>query len=165
MAVAVSAADVLDPDSDLRQVAGAASETDVLVARVDRPATTRVPFASDAPDYDAEDRADDDTGLQGGFTVPLPAPAHLHLHHLGLRWQVGEADEQDLVAALSELIGFDPDDEVFCVAPATGPDVADLEQTAVERAVRRVARVYGLPVLRYRRTPEGAGIGMAEPAV
>jgi hypothetical protein len=64
---------------------------------------------------------------------------------------VQEADEPDLVAALSELIGFDPEDQVFCVAPAATGGVPDPEAEALDRAVRRVARVYGLPVLHYRR--------------
>lgn len=199
VAVAVSAADVLHPQSGLRQVAAAAGETDVLVARVAAPETARLPLPADAPDYpddevgqdgpaqadDALDGALDDTvddtvdELLAGFTVPLPGagdpgtdgshlPASLHLHHLNLRWRVQEADEPDLVAALSELIGFDPDDQVFCVAPSTGPDGRpDPELTAVDRAVRRVAQVYGLPVLHYRRIPDelDPGVLPAHPEV
>ncbi len=107
------------------------------------------------------------TTLLAGFSVPLPAggyvadtvlPASLHLHRLDLPWRVQEADEPDLVAALSELIGFDPEDQVFCVAPAAGTGtVRDPEEVALDRAVRRVARVYGLPVLHYRRASGDAG--------
>ena len=186
VAVAVSAVDVLDPDSDLRQVAAAAGEIDVLVARVDDPGTSRLPLPIDALDY-ADDGVPpggpapaDDSGdeLLAGFTVALPGsgapdpvdphlPAGVHLHHLDLRWRVQEADEPDLVAALSELIGFDPDDQVFCVAPVTAPDGApDPEQSAVDHAVRRVAQVYGLPVLHYRRTTGGTQADVAvAPAV
>lgn len=177
VAVAVSAEDVRDPDSDLRQVAAAVGEMDVLVVRVDLPGTARTASPTDAPDYADEPAPDGPVPADGaveelpaGRTVALPAenpagpdrPATVHVHHLGLRWQVQEADEPDLVAALSELIGFDPDDRVFCVAPATGPDVAsDPEQRAVGRAVRRVARVYGLPVLHYRPVGRGTGDGLA----
>ncbi|MDQ4118872.1 MAG: hypothetical protein M3235_18195 [Actinomycetota bacterium] len=151
VAVAVSAVDVLHPDSDLRQVASAAGETDVLVARVDEPGAARLSLPTDARDY-----ADD------GGPADAQLPASLYLHHLDLRWRVQEADEPDLVAALSELIGFDPDDQVFCVAPATGPGgTPDPEQSAVDRAVRRVARVYGLPVLHYRRIADGTRTGVA----
>jgi hypothetical protein len=170
VAVAVSSADVLDPGSDLRQVAAAAGATDVLVARVDSPGPVRTPSPVDALDYpDQPDGPAVADELLAGFTVPLPVdevpaeaplPAGLHLHRLDLRWPVEEADEPDLVAALSELIGFDPEDQVFCVAPGDGPDGArDAEQSAVDRAVRRVARVYGLPVLHYRRVPSGAANG------
>ncbi|WP_132422800.1 hypothetical protein [Pseudonocardia endophytica] len=167
----MTAADVLDPGSDLRQVVAAAEEIDVLVARVDSPEPARTPSPADALDYpDEPDGYAVADELLAGFTVPLPAdevpavpllPAGLHLHRLDLRWPVQEADEPDLVAALSELIGFDPEDQVFCVAP--GPEGArDAEQAAVDRAVRRVARVYGLPVLHYRRVAGGAGEGGTE---
>lgn len=176
VAVAVSSDDVRNPDSDLRQVAAAADEIDVLVARVDDPGAARRALPADALDYVDETVDETVDELPAGYTVPLPAggpsdpdlPAGLHLHHLDLRWRVQEADEPDLVAALSELIGFDPDDQVFCVAPAAGPDGAsDPEQSAVGRAVRRVARVYGLPVLHYRPVAGGTGdgVGAVAPAV
>jgi hypothetical protein len=175
VAVAVSAEDVRDPDSDLRQIAAAAGEMDVLVVRVDLPGPARPASPADAPDYADEPLpdgpADETVGdLLAGLTVAVPAgdaaepdlPATVRLHHLDLRWRVQEADEPDLVAALSELVGFDPDDRVFCVAPAAGPDDAsDPEQRVVGRAVRRVARVYGLPVLHYRPVAGGAGDGLA----
>lgn len=175
VAVAVSAEDVRDPGSDLRQVAAAAGEMDVLVVRVDLPGPARTASPADALDYADEPLPDgpaDETveELLAGLTVAVPAgdaagpdlPATVHLHRLDLRWRVQEADEPDLVAALSELVGFDPDDRVFCVAPAAGPDGAsDPEQRVVGRAVRRVARVYGLPVLHYRPVAGGSGEGLA----
>jgi hypothetical protein len=57
-------------------------------------------------------------------------------------------DEDDLVAALSELVGFDPEQGVYCLAPAPSP--TDPARTAVDRAARRIALVYGIPLLRYR---------------
>ena len=48
------------------------------------------------------------------------------------------------MAALSELIGFDPGRGVYCLAPATPSD------GVLEQAAQRIARVYGLPLLRYR---------------
>lgn len=187
VAVAVTAADVLHPASDLRNVAGAGNEVDVLVARVDEPVPARLPLPLDALDYPDPRVPADGPGPVGaagavggvddvldGFTVPLPPgavarepdlPAGLFLHRLDLRWRVQDADEPDLVAALSELIGFDPEGEVFCVAPATAPDgAADPEEAAIGRAVARVARVYGLPVLHYRRIPDGAGTRLASAA-
>ncbi|OLM12676.1 hypothetical protein [Pseudonocardia sp. Ae505_Ps2] len=81
--------------------------------------------------------------------VMLPVE-RVRVHRLGLRWAVQDGDEADLVAALSELVGFDPDDDTWCVAPAAAGPVSDPEIEVVRRAVRRVARVYGLPVLPYR---------------
>jgi hypothetical protein len=52
------------------------------------------------------------------------------------------------VAALSELVGFDPEPGLYCLAPAAAP--ADSAPGVVERAVQRIARVYGIPLLRYR---------------
>ena len=75
----------------------------------------------------------------------LPA---LALHRLGLRAPLAPHAEDDLVAALSELVGFDPEQGVYCLAPAPAP--ADPARTAVDQAARRIALVYGIPLLRYR---------------
>ena len=66
----------------------------------------------------------------------------------GLRPPLGTAADGDLVAALSELVGFDPEPGVQCLAPVPLP--TDPARAAIERAVRRIAEVYGLPVQRYR---------------
>ena len=57
---------------------------------------------------------------------------------------LGVEVEDDLVAAMSELVGFDPGPGVYCLAPATPED------GVLDQAARRIARVYGLPLLRYR---------------
>jgi hypothetical protein len=49
---------------------------------------------------------------------------------------------------MSELVGFDPEPGLYCLAPAMAP--ADPARNVVERAVQRIARVYGVPLLRYR---------------
>lgn len=174
VAVALTDADALLPGSDLRHVADAATEVDVLVARNDPPG----PAPGTSP-MDAEDYPDDDLDIEGhevgggggaAVAVPLGSGAHgasageipewPRLHRLGLRWTVQDRDEPDLVAAMCELVGFDPDDRVSLLAPAAGPDpVSDPEVTVALRAVRRVARVYGLPVLQYRRLGAAAGAG------
>jgi len=70
------------------------------------------------------------------------------VHRLGLPGRVG-ADATDLlVAALSELVGFDPEPGVYVVAPQPAPN--DPERSAVVAAAQRIGRVYGLPMLRYR---------------
>lgn len=149
VAVAVTEAEVLRTESDLWHVAGAAGEVDVLIARQDPPAG---PIATDLPDDDEDDDGD---RVEGG--TPVAGGAGLRVHRLGLRWTVQDRDEPDLVAAMSELVGFDPEDQVFCVAPQSGPEpVTDPELVVVRRAVRRVARVYGLPVLHYRPVRDGA---------
>lgn len=166
VAVAVTDVDLLCADSDLRHVAGAAAEIDVLIARHDPvgPALGESPMeAEDYPDDDTsdDDTSDEDTGTPDGASDPATIvaapvggtlPAGMRLHRLGLRRAVRDGDEADLVAAMSELVGFDPDDRVFCVAPVAGPEpVVDTELAVLRRAIRRVARVYGLPVLPYRR--------------
>ena len=70
------------------------------------------------------------------------------LHHLGLPAPLSPLAEPDLVAALSELVGFDPEPGVYCLAPAPAP--ADVHRSALTSAARRIAQVYGLPLLRYR---------------
>jgi len=51
------------------------------------------------------------------------------------------------VAAISELVGFDPEPGVYCLAPVSAP--ADAARAVVNRAARRIAQVYGIPLLRY----------------
>ena len=53
----------------------------------------------------------------------------------------------DLIVALSELVGFDPEPGVHCLAPAFGSGGSD---SAVDRAVRQIVQVYGLSLQRYR---------------
>ncbi|WP_345379792.1 hypothetical protein [Pseudonocardia yuanmonensis] len=95
---------------------------------------------------DDEDDEDDEDGLPAA--VAALGLQDLHVHRLGLPGRIGPAAEDDLVAALSELVGFDPEPGVYCVAPLPSP--ADPERSAVVAAVQRVVRVYGLPMLRYR---------------
>ncbi|WP_224389662.1 hypothetical protein [Pseudonocardia sp. ICBG1293] len=131
----------------------------------DDPAPTRRPLTAAearellASEDDTDSDSDNDTGIGTGGVPTGSLPAErVRVHRLGLRWAVQDGDEADLVAALSELVGFDPDDDTWCVAPAASGPVADPEIEVVRRAVRRVARVYGLPVLPYRPAgpvPEG----------
>jgi hypothetical protein len=72
----------------------------------------------------------------------------VRVHRLGLSGPLGPPVEPDLVAALSELVGFDPEPGVYCLAPAPAP--GDPARTVINQAVQRIARVYGLPLLRYR---------------
>lgn len=158
--MALTAAESERAGGPLAALSGAAGETDLLVVR-DDPAPTRRPLTpAEARELlAAEDDLDDDTqngtgdgagdGTEAAPVVMLPVE-RVRVHRLGLRWAVQDGDEADLVAALSELVGFDPDGDTWCVAPAAAGPVSDPEIEVVRRAVRRVARVYGLPVLPYR---------------
>ncbi|NMH99599.1 hypothetical protein [Pseudonocardia acidicola] len=172
MAIAVSPMELLRPESDLARLITGAGQVDLLTACEDGPAGAERAVTSylDYPDYDydgGDDDGDDDDGDDGGpddlaGTPPvLPAPADdvlagvarldlpdLQLHRLGLRTPLGPDAEADLVAALSELIGFDPEPGVYCLAPVPAP--GDPSRSVIVRAAQRVAQVYGLPVLRYR---------------
>jgi hypothetical protein len=93
------------------------------------------------------DPSDDDEpdGSVAAEVARLDVP-ELHVHRLGLRSATGPAAEDDLVAALSELVGFDPDPGVYLL----GPSGSAPARAGVQRAVQRVARVYGIPLRRYR---------------
>ncbi len=137
VAVAVSSMELLRPESDLVRLVEGFPEVELLVAVDD------TPLGSD-PDDDDLDRAGDE--LRASIDrLDLPG---LRLHRLGLPDSVLPAAEDDLVAALSELIGFDPEPGVYCLAPA--PAAADPARGAVSRAAERIAQVYGIPLLRYR---------------
>ncbi|MCW0213143.1 MAG: hypothetical protein OJJ54_07275 [Pseudonocardia sp.] len=99
----------------------------------------------DEDDDDLYDEDDEDFVLAAVAELGLP---DLHLHRLGLSGRVSAAVEADLTAALSELVGFDPEPGVYLVAPTSSP--SDPERTTIVEIVNRLARVYGIPMLRYR---------------
>ena len=148
VAVSVDATELLRPASDLLRRAADAHYVDVLLAAELAPVASSPlgllggsaavdPF-DDGPDEGADDVV---AAVRGRLDVP-----ELHVHRLGLSGTTGPAAEDDLVAALSELVGFDPDPGVYLL----GPSGAAPARLGVQRAVQRVARVYGLPVLHYR---------------
>lgn len=127
VAVAVSSTELLRTGSDLtRQLAGAA-RADLLIVCGGRGSGERLRARVGA------------LGLAG-----------LRLHRLGLRAPLGRHVEGDIVAALSELVGFDPEPGVYCLAPV--PGAVDPAGPAVERAVRRIGCAYGIPLRRYTRS-------------
>jgi hypothetical protein len=175
VAVAVSPMELLRPESDLARLVADAGRVDLLIARDDAPpgAEAAVPAPQVSPeaastepsggvdlgdwaDLDDPDLLDDldgfdedeeeDDGLEAAVAA-LDLP-DLHLHRLGLPGRIGADAADVLVAALSELVGFDPESGVYCVAPLPAPN--DPERTAVVAAAQRIVRVYGLPLLRYR---------------
>jgi hypothetical protein len=174
VAVAVSPLELLRPGSDLARLLEHGDESDLLLACEDVPArgsgsalgrlarrdaaAAAEPlgeaFGLDDLDVDDLDGVDDDDldddpcADEVRATAALLDLGDLQLHRLGLRSPVGPAAEADLVAALSELVGFDPEPGVYCLAPAPAP--GDPARTVVARAAERIAQVYGLPLLRYR---------------
>ncbi|HEY0812879.1 MAG TPA: hypothetical protein VGE11_06320 [Pseudonocardia sp.] len=137
VAVAADAMELLRPGSDLVRLLESFGRADVLLAAED------VPAAVDEADPDDWTR---DRELVDEVRLAAAALRHpdLVVHRLGLEQPIGAGTEGELVAALSELIGFDPEPGVYCLAPA-GP--AD---DVIVQATQRVAQVYGLPLLRYR---------------
>jgi hypothetical protein len=142
VAVAVTAMELLRPESDLARAVAAFPHIDVLIIADDEPVSGSVVEALDGYGEGFDDgydelRADvDELGVPG-----------LHLHRLGLRQPLGPWADHDVVAAISELVGFDPEPGVYCLAPVPAP--ADAARAVVNRAARRIAQVYGIPLLRY----------------
>ena len=163
VAVAVSPMELLRPASDLARLVDGFSHVDLLLAAEDVSAavpcvlgvlgSTDVAEADDGPvggidldDYEDPDYEGLDDELRAGVArLGLPG---LHLHRLGLRLPLDPRAEGDLIAAMSELVGFDPEPGVYCLAPVPSP--ADPSRVAVDRAAQRIAQVYGIPLLRYR---------------
>jgi len=154
VAVALSAEELVRPGSDLARILRTYPSADLLVA-TDEPRLTpvRIPLpppvhVDDLPPVELDQHAAAEQELELPTSVlvaDLDVPG-LRVHRLALDLPLPAHAEDDLVAALSELVGFDPDPGVVCLAPA----VADAGPAAVGRAAQRVARVYGLPLLRFR---------------
>jgi hypothetical protein len=167
VAVAVTPMELLRPGSDLVRMIAGAGYVDLLLACEDEPVADPSPVCrlgrpwdpdgSDQPvparwtdDEYLEDEADDsdddvDDLLASANLLGLD---ELHLHRLALPAPLGAAAEPDLVAALSELVGFDPEPGVQVLAPSSLP--GDPQRAVIERAVLQIVQVYGLPLQRYR---------------
>ena len=135
VAVAPDAMELLRPGSDLARLLESFGRADVLLVAED------VPIAVD--DDDPDDWTNDGEAVD---EVRARAEALEHpdltVHRLGL--PISADAEDELVAAMSELVGFDPEPGVYCLVPATPAG------GVLERAAQRIAKVYGLPLLRYR---------------
>jgi len=159
VAVAASATELLRPRSDLARILESFDRVDLLlVADEDEHGggVVALPVAGvdvQSPEVDGEpddDEVDDDLDPaveieRAIATLGLP---QVRAHRLGLPAAFGREALADIVAALSELVGFDPEPGVYCLAPALAGDAAG---NTVTRAARRIAQVYGLPMLSYRR--------------
>lgn len=134
VAVTVSPMELLRPESHLAELIAGFPQVELLVAADDgRP--------------DPDDELDHPGEELRASAARLGLPG-LALHRLGLPSPLPATAEGDLVAALSELVGFDPEPGLYCLAPAPAP--ADPARGVVERAAERIAQVYGIPLLRYR---------------
>jgi hypothetical protein len=167
VAVAVSAMELLRPESDLARLLESFGSVDLLLAAEDTapgPCAVGVLGPADADPVDGpgaegllenrddEDEDDDDLGYDDLDEVRRGVAAleiaDLQLHRLCLRLPFGAGADGDLVAAMSELVGFDPEPGVYCLAPAPSP--SDPARAVVNGAAQRIAQVYGIPLLRYR---------------
>lgn len=167
VAVAVSPVELLRPGSDLMRSIDGAGYVDLLFACEDVPVADPSPVGvlgggaldapwtgSAGPDDEYDDEFDDDADDEDDQAAELRAAAdrlgldELHLHRLALPRPLGAAAEPDLVAALSELVGFDPEPGVQVLAPAVA--AGDPQRAVIDRAVRHIVEVYGLPLQRFR---------------
>ena len=171
VAVAVTSTELLRPGSDLLRMIQDAVHVDLLLACEDEPVADPSPvgvLGNAAPDADVlvdessdDDDADDSDDLDDAerdevepdamddvrVAIDLLGLSNLHVHRLALPSPLGSAAETDLVAAMSELVGFDPDPGVVCLAPMALP--GDPARSTIDRAARRIAQVYNLPLTRY----------------
>jgi hypothetical protein len=155
VAVAVSAMELLRPGSDLVRMIEGAGYVDLLLACEDETVAEPSPVgvlgggALDGVDAAGwTDDEDDDDVDELRAAADLLGLDELHLHRLALPAPLGVAADPDLVAALSELVGFDPEPGVRVVAPLPSP--TDPGRSAIDRAVRQIVQVYSLPLVRYR---------------
>ena len=158
VAIAVSPMELLRPGSDLVRMIDGAGYVDLLLACEDEPVAEPSPVgvlgggaldpieAGAWPDDEADDY--DDSADELRAAADLLGLDELHLHRLALPSPLAATAEPDLVAALSELVGFDPEPGVRVLAPVALP--TDPERSVVDRAVRQIVQVYGLPLQRYR---------------
>lgn len=161
VAVSVCTMELLRPGSDLVRLLESGRSIDLLVACDDGPVADPAPVGvlgvgdavlldDDAADPDGADDDEVDEGHALRAAAAELGLPDLQVHRLGLRSPLGPGAEDDLVAALSELVGFDPEPGVYLLGPQVDAARAGADRTVVDRAVQRIAQVYGIPLLRYR---------------
>jgi hypothetical protein len=166
VAAAISASDLLRDGSDLALILRGVPQADLLLAtdeprlqsvRIVIPPPSAPVHVDDLPplELDRQVAAEAELELPTSVVIADLAMPGLQVHRLDLPVPLLGAAEDDLVAGLSELVGFDPEPGVVCLAPQpVDPDTA-----VISRAMQRVAQVYGLPLLRFRSrelSPAGA---------
>lgn len=145
VAVAVSPCE-LRAGSDLIAGCAGVHRIDVLVVTDgDRP--------GDDPDDDPDDRPDPGVRFRT-LAASLYRPG-FDVHRLGLAAPIRPGDVPDLVAAVSELVGFDPEPGVGCLVPVAAapavrpPDTESPTALALGRAMAQISAVYRLPMRTY----------------
>lgn len=143
VAVAMSPAE-LRQGSDLARQLADAVQVDLLFV-------TDGEHGDDRPTDDPEDDLPDPGVALRAAVVDLGLP-QLGVHRLALpaapRPQDVDRHVDDVVAALSELVGFDPEPGVGCLVPV-GAAPAGPADLVVGRAVERIVAVYRLPLRTY----------------
>ena len=86
---------------------------------------------------DAEEADEDAYRAEQAAEIDRLGLPGLRVHYLGLRPPLGPLAEADLVAALSELVGFDPEPGVYCLAPAPAPSRPGAHGAHVGRSADR----------------------------
>lgn len=151
VAVTVSTEELLRPDSDLARVLAFYPRADLLLA-TDEPRLRPIRIVPPPAALDVDDLPPVELDVHAAEPdEPRPALADLGLpglevSRLDLPTPLAGGAEDDVVAALSELVGFDPEPGVVCLAPTP----VDADSAVVSRAAQRVAQVYGLPLLRFQ---------------
>lgn len=150
VAVAISPEEVRPGSPLLARLAGV-EHVDLLLITDGDEARALVDFGADSdPDIDADDEGDGPDPADGVRAVAAAVGLRVAVHRLGLARPSAArpADEDDVVAAISELVGFDPEPGVGCVVPGP-PHANGPADQVVGRAVERIVAAYGLPLLTY----------------
>ena len=151
VAIAIDAVELLRPESDLARLLDSFGRVDVLLAAEDLPAAAVGADSDDDPDDWAQD--DEVVDEVETATAALGHP-DLEVHRLALRAPLGPEAEDDLVAALSELIGFDPGPRGVLPRACDAADGVLVQRRAAHRPrVRATAPALPLP----GALPGGAG--------
>jgi hypothetical protein len=171
VAIVGTTMELLRPESDLLRIISGSPHVDLLVAAVDEAVDApgalgvlagsmvdpcRIGLSDDGSesDDDTADELDNVDDAEEGHRAEIRAEIAalglpgLHVHRLDLTTPLNPNVEPDLIAALSELVGFDPEPGVYCLAPEATP--GDVGRSAMSAAAQRIAQIYGLPLLRYR---------------
>lgn len=99
---------------------------------------------------ESDEAAEDAAGV-GLDALGVPG---LSRHRLSLPAGFDADRADDLLAAMSELVGFDPEPGLYCLAPDA--DGSDPSRAAVRAVAERVAEVYRLRLVRFAATPDNA---------
>ncbi len=101
---------------------------------------------------------DDDADEAAATALACLGVSLLRRHRLALPAPIVAERSDDVVAAMSELVGFDPEPGVFCLTPATGGDGAQPPHAVVGGATERIAEVYRIRLVRFTVTSDDPAV-------